>query len=143
MFSKEIIIVATVFILVSGGISWGFYRTNQKLKENLIETELRVENLSDTVIDMEHSRSNMITSIIEINRDINQISTETAENKNHITQTLGEHDLRKMVEKKASLVTRIVNRAVKSTMTTLEEITDPDFITKREIAVDVEALKKL
>mgnify|MGYP003647374912 CR=1 FL=1 len=92
---------------------------------------------------LETSRSNIIVSLAELSTSINEIDTAVAKEKEYVRNTLNSHDLEKMVDKKASLVTRIVNKAVGKTMLAIEEVTDPNFISDRELKVDVESLKRL
>jgi|TARA_R110000824_G_scaffold39653_2_gene119677 hypothetical protein len=143
MFGGKIAAVSAGAILILGLITYGFYKQNQNLKEATIELELQVENQTDTIIHLETSRSNIIVSLAELSTSINEIDTAVAKEKEYVRNTLNSHDLEKMVDKKASLVTRIVNKAVGKTMLAIEEVTDPNFISDRELKVDVESLKRL
>lgn len=141
--SKILVASGVVIALLSLG-SYALYKSNQKLREKNTLLSVEVDNAKDTILTLETEQTNIIASVNRIQNKFNELDTEVKENQNRVRNTLNEHDLHFLVSKKQELITRIVNRAVRETMSDLEGMSDPSYISTNIIEkVNRESLEKM
>jgi len=115
-------------LLISGGAGYFFYKQNQKLKEENQLNKVQIENYSGQVSTLKESFKTAQKDVDRLSQLNNTITATANKRKEELDKVLRTHDLKKIAERKASLMERIVNRGSNKVMRTFETLSDPSAV---------------
>jgi len=128
------IIGATLGItLLVSAVGYFFYKKNERLKAELTTINLQVksyENRLGQLTDAVDDAQKTMDTLHERNGAIEKAADARKEKLDEILRT---HDINKMAERKASLLTLRVNKASAKVMHTFELLTKPDYVYTKPI----------
>jgi uncharacterized protein HemX len=128
-------------LLISGGGGYFFYKQNQKLKEENQLNKVQIENYSGQVSTLKESFKTAQKDVDRLSQLNNTITATANKRKEDLDKVLRTHDLKKIAERKASLMERIVNRGSNKVMRTFETLSDPFVVYTNKVDFGTSALE--
>lgn len=128
-------------LLVVGGLGYFFYKQNQKLKKENQLNEVQIENYDSQIVDLKESFDTAQKDISRLTQLNNSITATANKRKEELDKVLRTHDLKKIAERKASLMERLVNRASDKVMNVFEKLSDPSVTYTNKIDFGTSSLE--
>ena len=128
-------------VLVAGGLGYFFYKQNQKLKEENQLNKIELQNFDSQIVGLQESFDNAQKDINRLNQLNNTITATANKRKEELDKVLRTHDLKKIAERKASLMERIVNRGSNKVMQTFETLSDPSEVYTNKVDFGTSSLE--
>ena len=123
------IIGATLGItLLVSAVGYFFYKKNERLKAELTTINLQVESYENRLGQLTEAIDDAQKTMDTLHERNNAIETAADARKEELDKVLRTHDINKIAERKASLLTRKVNRASAKVMQTFELLTKPEYV---------------
>jgi chromosome segregation ATPase len=137
------IIGATLGItLLVSAVGYFFYKKNEKLKAELTTINLQVESYENRLGQLTEAVDDAQKTMDTLHERNNAIEKAADDRKEELDKVLRTHDIDKIAERKASLLTRKVNRASAKVMETFELLTDPAYIYTEPIDFGATAMER-
>ena len=123
------IIGATLGInLLVSAVGYFFYKKNERLKAELTTINLQVESYENRLGLLTEAIDDAQKTMDTLQERNNAIEKAADARKEELDKVLRTHDINKIAERKASLLTRKVNRASAKVMQTFELLTKPEYV---------------
>ena len=116
-----------VTLLISA-VGYFFYKKNEKLKAELTTINLQVESYENRLGQLTEAVDDAQKTMDTLHERNNAIEKAADVRKEELDKVLRTHDINKIAERKASLLTRKVNRASAKEMQTFELLTKPEYV---------------
>ena len=116
-----------VTLLISA-VGYFFYKKNEKLKAELTTINLQVESYENRLGQLTEAVDDAQKTMDTLHERNNAIEKAADARKEELDKVLRTHDINKIAERKASLLTRKVNRASAKVMQTFELLTKPEYV---------------
>lgn len=129
-----------VTLLVSS-VGYFFYKKNEKLKAELTTINLQAESYENRLGQLTKAVDDAQKTMDTLNERNNAIEKAADSRKEDLDKVLRTHNINKIADRKASLLTRKVNRASANVMKTLEALTDPNYVYTKPIDFGVSAME--
>ena len=137
------IIGATLGItLLVSAVGYFFYKKNERLKAELTTINLQVESYENRLVQLTEAVDDAQKTMDTLHERNNAIEKAADDRKEELDKVLRTHDINKIAERKASLLTRKVNRASAKVMETFELLTDPAYIYTEPIDFGTGAMER-
>ena len=132
-----------VTLLISA-VGYFFYKKNEKLKAELttITINLQVESYENRLGQLTEAVDDAQKTMDTLHERNNAIEKAADDRKEELDKVLRTHDIDKIAERKASLLTRKVNRASAKVMETFELLTDPAYVYTEPIDFGATAMER-
>lgn len=130
-----------VTLLVSA-VGYFFYKKNEKLKAELLATNVQVQSYEKRMTDLATSINDAQKTMNDLSRKNNEIEKAADKRKEDLDKILRTHDIDKIAARKASLLTRKVNSASDRVMKTFELLTNPNYVYTAAIDFGASSLEK-
>ena len=130
-----------VTLLISA-VGYFFYKKNERLKAELTTINLQVESYENRLGQLNEAIDDAQKTIDNLHERNNAIEKAAENRKEELDKVLRTHDINKIAERKASLLTRKVNRASAKVMETFELLTDPAYIYTEPIDFGAGAMER-
>ena len=130
-----------VTLLVSA-VGYFFYKKNEKLKAELLATNVQVQSYEKRMTDLATSINDAQKTMNDLSRKNNEIEKAADKRKEDLDKILRTHDIDKIAARKASLLTRRVNSASDRVMKTFELLTNPNYVYTTPIDFGASSLEK-
>ena len=136
------IIGATLGItLLVSAAGYFFYKKNERLKAELTTINLQVESYKNRLGQLTEAIDDAQKTMDTLHERNNAIEKAADNRKEELDKILRTHNINKIAERKASLLTRMVNRASANVMKTFEMLTDPAYVYTKPIDFGASALE--
>ena len=123
------IIGATLGItLLVSAAGYFFYKKNERLKAELTTINLQVESYENRLGQLTEAVDDAQKTMDTLHERNNAIEKAAGDRKEELDKVLRTHYIDKIAERKASLLTRKVNRASANVMKTFETLSDPNYV---------------
>jgi chromosome segregation ATPase len=123
------IIGATLGItLLVSAAGYFFYKKNERLKAELTTINLQVESYENRLGQLTEAVVDAQNTMDSLHKRNNAIEKSANKRKEELDKVLRTHDINKIAERKASLLTIKVNRASNKVMETFEMLSDPAYV---------------
>ena len=137
------IIGATLGItLLVSAVGYFFYKKNERLKAELTTINLQVESYENRLVQLTEAVDDAQKTMDTLHERNNAIEKAADARKEDIDKVLRTHDINKIAERKASLLTRKVNRASAKVMQTFELLTRPEYLYTEPIDFGTGAMER-
>jgi len=130
-----------VTLLISA-VGYFFYKKNESLKAELTTINLQVESYENRLGQLNEAIDDAQKTMDTLHERNNAIEKAADNRKEELDKVLRTHDINKIAERKASLLTRKVNRASAKVMETFELLTDPAYIYTEPIDFGATAMER-
>jgi len=130
-----------VTLLISA-VGYFFYKKNERLKAELTTINLQVESYENRLGQLNEAIDDAQKTMDTLHERNNAIEKAADDRKEELDKVLRTHDINKIAERKASLLTRKVNRASAKVMETFELLTDPAYIYTEPIDFGAGAMER-
>jgi len=130
-----------VTLLISA-VGYFFYKKNERLKAELTTINLQVESYENRLVQLTEAVDDAQKTMDTLHERNNAIEKAADDRKEELDKVLRTHDIDKIAERKASLLTRKVNRASAKVMETFELLTDPAYIYTEPIDFGATAMER-
>ena len=130
-----------VTLLVSA-VGYFFYKKNERLKAELTTINLQVESYENRLGQLTEAVDDAQKTMDSLHERNNEIEKAADKRKEELDKVLRTHDLNKIAERKASLLTRKVNRASNKVMETFEMLSDPAYIYSEPIDFGTSSMER-
>ena len=130
-----------VTLLISA-VGYFFYKKNERLKAELTTINLQVESYENRLGQLNEAIYDAQKTMDTLHERNNAIEKAADNRKEELDKVLRTHDINKIAERKASLLTRKVNRASAKVMETFELLTDPAYIYTEPIDFGATAMER-
>ena len=130
-----------VTLLISA-VGYFFYKKNERLKAELTTINLQVESYENRLGQLNEAIDDAQKTMDTLHERNNAIEKAADNRKEELDKVLRTHDINKIAERKASLLTRKVNRASAKVMETFELLTDPAYIYTEPIDFGAGAMER-
>ena len=130
-----------VTLLISA-VGYFFYKKNERLKAELTTINLQVESYENRLVQLTEAVDDAQKTMDTLHERNNAIEKAADDRKEELDKVLRTHDINKIAERKASLLTRKVNRASAKVMETFELLTDPAYIYTEPIDFGATAMER-
>ena len=141
MINKYILGGSAAALLIVGFLGYAFYKQNQKLKKENELGKVQIENYSSQISGLQESFTKAQKDIDKLAELNNNITATANKRKEELDKVLRTHDLKKIAERKASLMERIVNRGSNKVMRTFETLSDPLVVYTNKVDFGTSALE--
>ena len=137
------IIGATLGItLLVSAVGYFFYKKNERLKAELTTINLQVESYENRLVQLTEAVDDAQKTMDTLHERNNAIEKAADARKEELDKVLRTHDINKIAERKASLLTRKVNRASAKVMQTFELLTRPEYLYTEPIDFGTGAMER-
>ncbi|HHZ97287.1 MAG TPA: hypothetical protein EYN67_17465 [Flavobacteriales bacterium] len=137
------IIGATLGItLLVSAVGYFFYKKNERLKAELTTINLQVESYENRLVQLTEAVDDAQKTMDTLHERNNAIEKAADDRKEELDKVLRTHDINKIAERKASLLTRKVNRASAKVMQTFELLTRPEYLYTEPIDFGTGAMER-
>ena len=137
------IIGATLGItLLVSAVGYFFYKKNERLKAELTTINLQVESYENRLVQLTEAVDDAQKTMATLHERNNAIEKAADDRKEELDKVLRTHDINKIAERKASLLTRKVNRASAKVMQTFELLTRPEYLYTEPIDFGTGAMER-
>ena len=137
------IIGATLGItLLLSEVGYFFYKKNERLKAELTTINLQVESYENRLGQLTEAVDDAQKTMDTLHERNNAIEKAADARKEELDKVLRTHDINKIAERKASLLTRKVNRASAKVMQTFELLTKPEYVYTEPIDFGTGAMER-
>ena len=137
------IIGATLGItLLVSAVGYFFYKKNERLKAELTTINLQVESYGNRLVQLTEAVDDAQKTMDTLHERNNAIEKAADDRKEELDKVLRTHDINKIAERKASLLTRKVNRASAKVMQTFELLTRPEYLYTEPIDFGTGAMER-
>ncbi len=137
------IIGATLGItLLVSVVGYFFYKKNERLKAELTTINLQVESYENRLGQLTEAVDDAQKTMDTLHERNNAIEKAADARKEDLDKVLRTHDINKIAERKASLLTRKVNRASAKVMQTFELLTKPEYVYTEPIDFGTGAMER-
>ena len=137
------IIGATLGItLLVSAVGYFFYKKNERLKAELTTINLQVESYESRLGQLTEAVDDAQKTMDTLHKRNNAIEKAADDRKEELDKVLRTHDINKIAERKASLLTRKVNRASAKVMQTFELLTKPEYVYTEPIDFGTGAMER-
>ena len=137
------IIGATLGItLLVSAAGYFFYKKNERLKAELTTINLQVESYENRLGQLTEAVDDAQKTMDTLHERNNAIEKAADARKEDLDKVLRTHDINKIAERKASLLTRKVNRASAKVMQTFELLTKPEYVYTEPIDFGTGAMER-
>ena len=137
------IIGATLGItLLVSAVGYFFYKKNERLKAELTTIHLQVESYENRLVQLTEAVDDAQKTMDTLHERNNAIEKAADDRKEELDKVLRTHDINKIAERKASLLTRKVNRASAKVMQTFELLTRPEYLYTEPIDFGTGAMER-
>ena len=137
------IIGATLGItLLVSAVGYFFYKKNERLKAELTTINLQVESYENRLGQLTEAVDAAQKTMDTLHERNNAIEKAADARKEDLDKVLRTHDINKIAERKASLLTRKVNRASAKVMQTFELLTKPEYVYTEHIDFGTGAMER-
>ena len=116
-----------VTLLISA-VGYFFYKKNERLKAELTTINLQVESYENRLGQLTEAVDDAQKTMDTLHERNNAIEKAADNRKEELDKVLRTHNIDRIAERKASLLTRKVNRASANVMKTFEMLTDPKYV---------------
>ena len=116
-----------VTLLIST-VGYFFYKKNERLKAELTTINLQVESYENRLGQLTEAVVDAQKTMDSLHKKNNAIEKSANKRKEELDKVLRTHDINKIAERKASLLTIKVNRASNKVMETFEMLSDPAYV---------------
>ena len=116
-----------VTLLISA-VGYFFYKKNERLKVELTTINLQVESYENRLGQLTEAVDDAQKTMDTLHKRNNDIEKAADDQKEELDKVLRTHNIDRIAERKASLLTRKVNRASENVMKTFEMLTDPTYV---------------
>jgi peptidoglycan hydrolase CwlO-like protein len=130
-----------VTLLVSA-VGYFFYKKNERLKAELTTINLQVESYENRLGQLTEAVDDAQKTMDSLHKRNNEIEKAADKRKEELDKVLRTHDLNKIAERKASLLTRKVNRASNKVMETFEMLSDPAYVYSEPIDFGTSSMER-
>jgi chromosome segregation ATPase len=128
--------------LLISAVGYFFYKKNEKLKAELTTINLQVESYESRLGQLTEAVDDAQKTMDTFHERNNAIEKAADDRKEELDKVLRTHDIDKIAERKASLLTRKVNRASAKVMETFELLTDPAYVYTEPIDFGATAMER-
>ena len=137
------IIGATLGItLLVSAVGYFFYKKNERLKAELTTINLQVESYENRLGQLTEAVDDAQKTMDTLHERNNAIEKSADARKEELDKVLRTHDINKIAERKASLLTRKVNKASAKVMQTFELLTKPEYVYTEPIDFGTGAMER-
>jgi uncharacterized coiled-coil DUF342 family protein len=137
------IIGATLGItLLVSAVGYFFYKKNERLKAELTTINLQVESYESRLGQLTEAVDDAQKTMDTLHERNSAIEKAADARKEELDKVLRTHDINKIAERKASLLTRKVNRASAKVMQTFELLTKPEYVYTEPIDFGTGAMER-
>ena len=137
------IIGATLGItLLVSAVGYFFYKKNERLKAELTTINLQVESYENRLGQLTEAVDDAQKTMHTLHERNNAIEKAADVRKEELDKVLRTHDINKIAERKASLLTRKVNKASAKVMQTFELLTKPEYVYTEPIDFGTGAMER-
>jgi len=137
------IIGATLGItLLVSAVGYFFYKKNERLKAELTTINLQVESYENRLGQLTEAVDDAQKTMDTLHERNNAIEKAADARKEELDKVLRTHDINKRAERKASLLTRKVNKASAKVMQTFELLTKPEYVYTEPIDFGTGAMER-
>ena len=130
-----------VTLLISA-VGYFFYKKNEKLKAELTTINLQVESYENRLGQLTEAVDDAQKTMDTLHERNNAIEKAAGDRKEELDKVLRTHNIDKIAERKASLLTRKVNRASANVMKTFETLSDPNYVYIKPIDFGTSAMEE-
>ena len=130
-----------VTLLIST-VGYFFYKKNERLKAELTTINLQVESYENRLGQLTEAVDDAQKTMDTLHERNNAIEKAADARKEDLDKVLRTHDINKIAERKASLLTRKVNRASAKVMQTFELLTKPEYVYTEPIDFGTGAMER-
>ena len=123
-------------------VGYFFYKKNERLKAELTTINLQVESYENRLGQLNEAIDDAQKTMDTLHERNNAIEKAADDRKEELDKVLRTHDINKIAERKASLLTLKVNRASAKVMETFELLTDPAYIYTEPIDFGATAMER-
>ena len=131
-----------VTLLVSA-VGYFFYKKNERLKAELTTINLQVESYESRLGQLSEAVDDAQKTMDSLHERNNAIEKAADDRKEELDKVLRTHNIDRIAERKASLLTRKVNRASANVMKTFEMLTDPKYVYTERIDFGASAMEEI
>jgi len=136
------IIGATLGItLLVSAAGYFFYKKNERLKAELTTINLQVESYENRLGQLTEAIDDAQKTMDTLHERNNAVEKAADNRKEELDKILRTHNINRIAERKASLLTRMVNRASANVMKTFEMLTDPAYVYTEPIDFGASAME--
>ena len=136
------IIGATLGItLLVSAAGYFFYKKNERLKAELTTINLQVESYENRLGQLTEAVDDAQKTMDSLHERNNAIEKAADNRKEELDKVLRTHNIDRIAARKASLLTRKVNRASANVMKTFEMLTDPKYVYTKPIDFGASAME--
>ena len=137
------IIGATLGItLLVSAVGYFFYKKNERLKAELTTINLQVESYENRLGQLTDAVDDAQKTMDTLHERNSAIEKAADARKEELDKVLRTHDINKIAERKASLLTRKVNKASAKVMQTFELLTKPEYVYTEPIDFGTGAMER-
>ena len=137
------IIGATLGItLLVSAVGYFFYKKNERLKAELTTINLQVKSYENRLGQLTDAVDDAQKTMDTLHERNNAIEKAADARKEELDKVLRTHDINKIAERKASLLTRKVNKASAKVMQTFELLTKPEYVYTEPIDFGTGAMER-
>jgi len=130
-----------VTLLIST-VGYFFYKKNERLKAELTTINLQVESYENRLGQLTEAVDDAQKTMDSLHERNNAIEKAADNRKEELDKVLRTHNIDRIAERKASLLTRKVNRASANVMKTFEMLSDPKYVYIKPIDFGASAMEE-
>jgi len=130
-----------VTLLISA-VGYFFFKKNERLKAELTTINLQVESYENRLGQLTEAVDDAQKTMDTLHERNSAIEKAADNRKEELDKVLRTHNIDRIAERKASLLTRKVNRASANVMKTFETLTDPKYVYTEPIDFGASAMEK-
>ena len=130
-----------VTLLISA-VGYFFYKKNEKLKAELTTINLQVESYENRLGQLTQAVDDAQKTMDTLHERNNAIEKAAGDRKEELDKVLRTHNIDRIAERKASLLTRKVNKASSNVMKIFEMLSDPKYVYIKPIDFGASAMEE-